>query len=738
MKNLKISAKLLVGFGTVFAMLIILGISAFVSVNSMEHVVKQFASKTVPNTGYIWQIRRHMLAVQKNLLLSLLYTEPKLTDSAISASDTARADMMTAEAAYKANTSIDASYFDKFEKIAGDAKPIREEIYALARQNTNEANAQAIEIFLNHYMPAMDSAANVLVDMTTAQDANTAVQNATAENTYVYATVIVICVLIISLILVIVMVLLITKSIQKPIKELENAAEKMAHGGLNVNIGYQSNDEVGQLTKSFVMLRNIINTLMDRINIMSDGFEKGDLDARIPEDEFEGEYKNVAKAINNSIGGLVNDMLAILNGFSKFGDGDFSAKLNKYPGKKAIANQYFDTLKNNLSDINTDVNSLITAAIDGKLDTRVDAGKYKGDWNALTQGLNNLLEAVNTPINEANDILSKLSKGNFNVNIRQNYKGSFAEMSRSFEAMVSAIGSYINEITKILSTIAGGDLRVSITREYLGQFELIKESINNISDTLSATMGEIKTSADNVLCGAKQISESAMSLANGASIQASSVEELNASVININEKTRKTANDAQSANDISKQSMTNAKDGNDEMTKMLSSMQEIKDASNNIFKIIKVIDDIAFQTNLLALNAAVEAARAGEHGKGFAVVAEEVRSLAGRSQQAAKETSAMIEDIISKINDGTKTAQLTAQSLQKIVSDTNLVSDIINSIYTATQEQSEGISQITVGINQISDVVQRNSSTSEESAAAAEELNSQSEVLAQMVARFEV
>ncbi len=524
----------------------------------------------------------------------------------------------------------------------------------------------------------------------------------------------------------------------KPIGTIKAAAMEIASGNLNVNLNMNNQDEVGVLASSFAKVRDTILLLTDKIRTTAVDLEQGDVDARISDAEFEGEFKDTVHSINGILEANASDNRTIFRAFGELGNGNFEHELEKFPGKKGFANNKFDELKSNLKSVNKDISTLIESAINGSLDKRLDPDLYSGDWKRLVEGLNRLSQAVSTPIDEANSILSELSNGNFNVAVSKNYKGSFAHMMSAFEKMIDSTGSYINEITQILGTMSKGDLRNNITRDYVGQFNLIKESINNIAQTLRLTIGEIKVASDNVLSGAKQISNSSMELANGASTQASTVEELNASIMTINQQTKDTSHKADSANEYSQKSIASATDGNDEMLLMLKSMEEIKEASRNISKIIKVIDDIAFQTNLLALNAAVEAARAGEHGKGFAVVAEEVRSLAGRSQQAAKDTSGLIEDTISRINEGTATAQLTAEALQRIVADTKKVSDIISEIYVATKEQADSVSQITMGINEISQVVQINSSTSQQTAAAAEELNSQSEVLAQMVSKFNV
>jgi len=202
--------------------------------------------------------------------------------------------------------------------------------------------------------------------------------------------------------------------------------------------------------------------------------------------------------------------------------------------------------------------------------------------------------------------------------------------------------------------------------------------------------------------------------------------------------TKENATNANQANELAMRSKDDAVSGNKQMNEMLKAMLEINDASGSISKIIKVIDEIAFQTNILALNAAVEAARAGQHGKGFAVVAEEVRNLAARSANAAKETTDLIEGSVQKVNIGTKIANETAEALNKIVDGITKASEIVGGIASASNEQANGISQVNSAIEQVSDVVQTNTATAEESAAASEELSSQAEIMKESVAKFKL
>lgn len=442
-----------------------------------------------------------------------------------------------------------------------------------------------------------------------------------------------------------------------------------------------------------------------------------------------------------------NEVTRLGHNLTRLSQGDLAFDLNiseadEYTNEVSIQ---FNEIRNSLEMVQTSIDSLISdgnmlaqAGIDGKLDSRADTSKHQGDFAKIINGINATLDAVVEPVQEASATLNELAKGNLNTGMVGNYNGDYTLIKDSMNQTVAFLKQYVSEITNTLEEMGNGNLDLEITGEYLGDFQAIKTALNGIAATLSETMSEINEAAGQVEAGARQISDGGQALSQGTTEQASAIEQLNASIEEVAGETKKNATNANEANLRALEVRNNAEVGNNQMNKMVSAMDEINESSHNISKIIKVIDDIAFQTNILALNAAVEAARAGQHGKGFAVVAEEVRSLAARSAEAAKETTGLIEGSIESVDVGTKIADETSDSLKEILREIEKVTDLVGNIARASNDQATEIAQITQGIEQVSTVVQTNSATAEESAAASEELSGQAEMLKQMVGAFKI
>jgi len=312
------------------------------------------------------------------------------------------------------------------------------------------------------------------------------------------------------------------------------------------------------------------------------------------------------------------------------------------------------------------------------------------------------------------------------------WQDEIGDCARSFGLLTQ----HMAEIEGELARIASGDLSVDIN--VVSERDSIGLSMAKAVVSFNSMFAEIHAATDQVTAGAKQIADGAQSLAQGASEQAATTEELSSSVTEIADKTNANAKLAERAAALANMIKNNAEKGSGQMDAMMSAVQDINQASQSIGRVIKVIDDIAFQTNILALNAAVEAARAGQHGKGFAVVAEEVRNLAAKSAEAAKDTGALIEDSIEKSNFGVRIAEETSASFSEIVSGINESSQLVGEIAKLSEEQSRGIAHINTGIDQVALVVQQSSATAEESAAASEEMSSQSAMLQQLISQFKL
>jgi methyl-accepting chemotaxis protein len=364
---------------------------------------------------------------------------------------------------------------------------------------------------------------------------------------------------------------------------------------------------------------------------------------------------------------------------------------SKSTDEAGLLAQSFRNMIGTINELMSETGNLVAAAKQGELNQRGDLSKFDGAYRQLVQGVNETLDAVVEPIKEASAVLEKVAARDLSPRVQGNYQGDHAQ---------------------------------------------IKNALNSALDNLEEALTQVSVGAEQVTSAATQISNGSQSLAQGASEQASSLEEVSSSLEEMSSMTKQNADNSNQGKLLAGEAQDAAERGNEAMQRMGGAITKIKESSDATAKIVKTIDEIAFQTNLLALNAAVEAARAGEAGKGFAVVAEEVRNLAQRSAEAAKNTANMIEESVKNAEGGVRITEEVAKALAEIAEGNRKVNDLVAEIAAASGEQSKGIDQINLAVQQLDKVTQQTAANSEESASAAEELNSQATTLADTVSQF--
>ncbi|HRH42650.1 MAG TPA: methyl-accepting chemotaxis protein [Pyrinomonadaceae bacterium] len=426
-----------------------------------------------------------------------------------------------------------------------------------------------------------------------------------------------------------------------------------------------------------------LGQLVEKIQAVSEGDTNQNFDYR-SKDEI-GFLADAFRNLNLYIKNVSSSVEAL-------GNGDLTNQITARSEKDVLAKnlkQTSDTLQNLL----TEKMALIDAAKEGKLEYRADGSKFKGIYQKLIGGANSMIDAVATPINEA---------------------------------------------AKVLERIANRDLTAQMQGVYKGDFAKIKNSVNIAATNLNEGFMQIAGSAEQVAAAAGQISSGSQALAQSSSEQASTLEEVSSNIQEISSMSRKNEINSKEAHSLSDDALSTTHRGKNSMEKLSNAVEKIKTSSDATAKIVKTIEEIAFQTNLLALNAAVEAARAGDAGKGFAVVAEEVRNLAMRSAEAAKNTAQLIDEAVTNTNEGVLLNSEVLQNFEEINAQIEKVSVVVSEIAAASEQQNQGVRQINIAVEQMNSVTQSAAANSEESASAAEELSSQSQEMLGLIESYKL
>ncbi|MCL1987809.1 MAG: methyl-accepting chemotaxis protein [Firmicutes bacterium] len=530
----------------------------------------------------------------------------------------------------------------------------------------------------------------------------------------------------------------IVRGFKTKVDRIVNSAHQVQNGNFNVQLQTNGVDELDILSNTIFGMIEIFRSLVSNMEALGRQHKAGEFDARIDDSLFKGDYRAATESLNSMLEVVLEDMLYLLNTVDAFAEGRFDIVVKELPGKKKVGTEILNRVKANLESVQQDIGKMASAASKGDLSKLINSEKYSGDWKLTINSLNNLVYSVSQPLNEANTAFKKLSEGDLSANMQGNYQGSFNEIKVSFNSTVKVLSEYILEIRSVLTQIANKNLDVSIKRHYLGDFYGIKKSLNDILEAFNYMIGDIRISTLELSSGAKTIALASQELADSITHQSVSVSEVHEVVQNMLNQIKIATDSAEATDVVADNARDSATKGTTDMKDLLVAMDEISRASDDISKIIRVIDDIAFQTNLLSLNASVEAARAGEHGKGFAVVAEEVRNLANRSQTAAADTGTLITSAVTKAAQGSDIAYHTSDTLQKIVEQISEISNLIKNMSAISDSQIESAQRVNQNIEVITQTTQAATAASEQAAATSSVLSNKAVEFEKMVKEFKL
>jgi methyl-accepting chemotaxis protein len=518
-----------------------------------------------------------------------------------------------------------------------------------------------------------------------------------------------------------------------PLNVAATYVDQISKGAIPAKITDSYNGDFNVLKNNLNTCIDAVNALVADANILAKAAVEGKLATRADATKHQGDFRKIVQGVNDTLDAVIGPLNVAATYVDQISKGNTPAKItDSYNGD-------FNVLKNNLNTCIDAINQQATAA------QAIAAGDFSAKINvrsendAVAKSLVRVVEVLQSLQKELLRITEASKEGQLSERGKaDHFQGAFAEVMRGVNSMLDVIVGPLSNITEGIEALGRNDMSVTLKGEYRGDFLALKEAFERALGEINSTLHQIVDAVEQVGQSAEQLRAASQNMASTSEEQSSSVEQVTSSLEETDNQVKANTDAANTANQLVMGASEAATNGQTKMGAMTASMNEINASAQNIGKIIKVIDEIAFQTNLLALNAAVEAARAGQHGRGFAVVAQEVRNLAGRSAKAARETAELIESSVKQVAAGVGIAKETSEALDQIVGNVVKVKDLVGEIASASSEQARGVSQINMAMNQVAKAAQEGSQQSEELAASSGELANLAERMRDSVRRFKL
>ena len=516
---------------------------------------------------------------------------------------------------------------------------------------------------------------------------------------------------------------------------------------LGAELLFQSNlNEIIHIAISMIVLMllqlisihlNVIKPIRNITQTITKTEQSGDLSLRI-DNTLKGEAKQLADAYNALLQNTQVSLGESGRTLKEFSHGNLNAKsVIDFKGDFNVMAVNLGESANTLKENFTEINRLLASISQGKFNEKSSLTVY-GEFETAMSNVNPTMETLQMVFAEVNTLMSQVAQGFFSQRMTSEVQGEFDQLKHNINNSLNKLESVIEETTQVMIAQGAGDLKPRIHADTSGTLAVLKEGINNSVNNISSLLSQSNYSIRKLSDGTITIAQDVSDLSGRTQQQAASLEETAASMEQITSTIQQTANNAKDANEAANASLKEAQEANLVVQKTIESINEINEASTKISEITALIDSIAFQTNLLALNAAVEAARAGDHGRGFAVVAGEVRSLAAKSADAAKDIRQLIDNTVEKVHEGAKLADESGKALELINDSIARIGAYVSEISQTTAEQAKGVEQVNIAISSIDQVTQQNSALVDETAQRTEEMSRLAEEVNSVISNFKM